>query len=84
MSATVIIEATAQDGYGSTSVYDRVATLPKNKHLFIIPPNHVWTEQLWKDSVYRIRSRQIANDQRIRPIASTDAQLQHHVRVVRH
>lgn len=52
----VLTKATAQDGYGSTSVYDRVATLPRGKHLYVIPPNGIWREQRWKDSVYRFQS----------------------------
>ncbi len=59
MGTIVFIKTAAQDGYGSTSVYDRVATLPRDKHLFVIPPNGIWTEQIWKDSVYRFPSFQI-------------------------
>jgi len=48
--------ALAQDGYGSTSVYDRVVQLPTDKHLFVLPPYAAWNEQRWKDSVYRFPS----------------------------
>jgi hypothetical protein len=48
----------AQNGYGSTSIYDRTAQLPKNEHFFVIPPNGVWNKQPWKDSVYQFDSFQ--------------------------
>lgn len=51
-------ESIAQDGYGSTSVYDRVVQLPSGKHLFIAPPAREWNETPWKDSVYRFPSFQ--------------------------
>jgi hypothetical protein len=50
--------AIAQDGYGSTSVYDRNVQLPKGKHFYVVPPNAVWDQQPWKDSVYRFPSFQ--------------------------
>lgn len=58
-SVLILNESFAQDGYGSTSVYDRVATLPRGKHLYIIPPNNTWELQGWKDSVYRFDSFQL-------------------------
>lgn len=45
--------ALAQDGYGSTSIYDRTVQLPKNKHFFILPPNGNWEKQKWADSVHQ-------------------------------
>jgi hypothetical protein len=42
----------AQNGYGSTSIYDRTTNLPKDKHLFVLPPNDYWYKQKWADSVY--------------------------------
>jgi hypothetical protein len=42
----------AQNGYGSTSVYDRIQEAPKDKHLFVIPPDSHWYEQPWSDSTY--------------------------------
>ncbi len=50
--------ASAQDGYGSTSVYDRVVQFPKGKRLYKLPPLQVWDHQPWKDSVYRFPSFQ--------------------------
>jgi hypothetical protein len=42
----------AQNGYGSTSIYDRALSLPKNTHFFVLPPNSHWYDQPWRDSVY--------------------------------
>jgi len=42
----------AQNGYGSLSIYDRVVNLPKDKHIFALPPNSRWYEQPWHDSTY--------------------------------
>jgi hypothetical protein len=53
-----VTQAAAQDGYGSTSIYDRVVQLPKGKHFFVILPNEKWESQKWKDSVYRFDSFQ--------------------------
>jgi hypothetical protein len=58
ISMVLFVETSAQDGYGSTSVYDRVVTLPTGKHFFIIPPNKTWDQQNWKDSVYRFEKFQ--------------------------
>jgi hypothetical protein len=58
IAALVFGESVAQDGYGSTSVYDRVVQLPAGKHLFIAPPAREWNETPWKDSVYRFESFQ--------------------------
>jgi hypothetical protein len=54
----MINECIAQDGYGSTSVYDRVVQLPAGKHFYIVPPAREWTDQPWKDSLYRFKSFQ--------------------------
>src|SRR5690242_12964961 len=53
-----VSQSVAQDGYGSTSVYDRVVQIPSGKHLFIAPPAREWDETVWKDSVYRFGSFQ--------------------------
>lgn len=42
----------AQNGYGSTGVYDRTTNLPKDKHFFVIPPGAFWYKQPWRDSIY--------------------------------
>jgi hypothetical protein len=57
-STLAIKGAFAQDGYGSTSVYDRVVHLPTDKHFFVAPPAREWNETPWKDSVYRFQSFQ--------------------------
>jgi len=54
----VFANAFAQDGYGSTSIYDRVGVVPKDEHVFVLPPNGNWDQQRWKDSVYRFDSFQ--------------------------
>src|ERR1043165_518394 len=58
LCAIVFSKSIAQNGYGSTSIYDRVAELPKDKHFFVIPPNGVWEKQPWKDSIYQFNSFQ--------------------------
>ncbi|MEI9921384.1 MAG: hypothetical protein WDO14_21745 [Bacteroidota bacterium] len=50
--------ASAQDGYGSTSVYDRVVQLPTGKRFFIVPPTKEWNETEWRDSLYTFDSFQ--------------------------
>ncbi|HEX8059625.1 MAG TPA: hypothetical protein VF473_01755 [Cyclobacteriaceae bacterium] len=51
-----VCRSIAQNGYGSTSVYDRVIDLPKDKHFFIITPTAIWRKQPWRDSVYQFDS----------------------------
>lgn len=52
LCALALSRSVAQNGYGSTSVYDRVTDLPKGKHFFVLPPNDYWYKQQWADSVY--------------------------------
>lgn len=58
LCVNLFMHVSAQDGYGSTSVYDRVVKLPKDKHIFRIMPNEGWETQRWKDSVYAFPSFQ--------------------------
>jgi hypothetical protein len=58
LSTFALSEVAAQDGYGSSSVYDRTTSLPKGKHFFVIPPSEVYRKQAWYDSVYLFPSFQ--------------------------
>lgn len=51
LCAIALSKSAAQNGYGS-GIYDRTSDLPKNKHLFVLPPNDYWYKQRWADSVY--------------------------------
>ena len=52
LCAIALGKSIAQNGYGSNSIYDRTSDLPKDKHLFVLPPNEYWHKQKWVDSVY--------------------------------
>src|ERR1044071_7950682 len=52
LCAIAVTSSVAQNGYGSMNVYDRTRDLPKDKHLFVLPPNDYWYKQKWADSVY--------------------------------
>jgi hypothetical protein len=53
------ISAIAQNGYGSTSIYDRTLIgLPKDTVVYTLPPNALWYETDWKDSVYKFKEFQ--------------------------